>query len=75
MEYVYGIIINNIIKYFNRVTISIEADKQILVFGLPLASVKPTVVFGSIKSPTDIGFRYVVLERGRVEFYDDVHSF
>ena len=73
MEYVYRVIINNIIKYFNRITFPIKAYKQVFIFGLPIAPIEPTVVSGSIKCPTNIRFGYAVFEGGRVEYYNNVH--
>ncbi|MDR2072945.1 MAG: hypothetical protein LBP60_05900, partial [Spirochaetaceae bacterium] len=42
MEYVYGIFINNIIKDFKRAALPVKTDKQIFVFVLSLALIKPS---------------------------------
>jgi hypothetical protein len=74
MEYIYGFIINNIIKDFKGIALPVETDKQIFVFDLPPAPIKPTIVFGGIKSPANIRLAHTVLEGGGIELYGNIHD-
>jgi hypothetical protein len=73
MEYIYSVIISYIIKYFKGIAFPVEADKQVFVFVLSFAFVKPAIVSSSIKSPTYIRLFYAMFKSGRVEFNGDVH--
>lgn len=73
MEYIYSVIINKIIKYFNGIAFPVKTDKQIFVFVLPLALVKPAIVLDGIKSPTNIRFGYAVFEGGGIKLNGNIH--
>jgi hypothetical protein len=48
MEYIYGFIVNNIIKDFKGIALPVETDKQVFVFDLPLTPIKPPIISGGI---------------------------
>jgi hypothetical protein len=48
MEYIDAVIVNKVIQDFQGVAIPVKADKQIFIFAVRLAPVKPAVIFGSI---------------------------
>jgi hypothetical protein len=73
MEYIYSFIINNVVKDFKRVAIPIKTDKQIFVFCLPPASIKPAIIFGGVKRPADIRPGYVMFKGGGAEFNGNIH--
>jgi hypothetical protein len=73
MEYVYSVIINYIIKYFKWIAFPVEADKQVFVFVLSFALVKPAIVPCRVKRPTYVRFCNVMLESGWVELNGNVH--
>jgi hypothetical protein len=71
MEYIYGFIVNKIIKDFKGIAFPVKTDEQISV---PVFSfIKPTVIDSGIKSPSNVIFGYIVLKGGRTELDGDVH--
>jgi hypothetical protein len=73
MEYIYSLIINNIVKDFKRAAIPVKSDKQIFVFVLPLALIKPTIIFDSIESPPNVRLAYMMLESRGIELNNKLH--
>jgi hypothetical protein len=71
MEYIYGFIVNKIIKDFKGITFPVKTDKQVSV---PVSSfIKPTVISGGVKSPSNVILGYIVLKGGGTEFNDHIH--
>ena len=73
MEYINGNIINDVVKYFKGIALPVKTDKQVFVFIVPLAAIKPAVVLCGIEGPTNVSLGYIVLEGSWVELYDSVH--
>ena len=75
MEYVYSLVVNKIVQDFKGTAITVKADKQVFVFVLPFAAVKPAVILRRIKSPTNVRLAYAVLEGGRIELNVNIHFY
>jgi len=75
MEYIYGLRINNVVKNLKRIALPIKTYKQIFVFYMTFAVIKPTIVYCSIKSPSNIRFAHVMFESRRIELNGNVHIF
>jgi hypothetical protein len=73
MEYIYSFIVNEVVKDFKRVAVPVKTDKQIFVFGLPVAPIKPAVIFGGVKRPANIRLAYIMFKGGGAELNDKVH--
>jgi hypothetical protein len=54
VEYVYGSLVNNVVKNFKGIAVPIKTDKQIFVFVRPPALIEPAIVPDSIKGPTNV---------------------
>jgi hypothetical protein len=73
MKYAYGLVINEVIKDFQRAAFPVKTDKQIFFPVLPLTPIEPAIISGGIESPANIRLGYIVFESGGVKLYDNVH--
>ena len=73
IEYIYCIVINDVVKDFKGVALTVKTNKEVFIFVLPFAFIKPTIIFSSVKSPANIRFAHIVFECGWVEFNDYIH--
>ena len=75
MEYIYIIITYNIIQNFYGIGLTVKANEQILIPGIFIIRfIQETIIYGSIKSPPDVGFCNTVLESIGIELNNKVHT-
>jgi hypothetical protein len=71
MKNAYSFTIYYVVHNFNRVTLSIKTDKQILVFLLTF--IKPAVLFCGVKSPQNVIHGNLMIESGIIKLNNRIH--
>jgi hypothetical protein len=62
MEHIYRVVINEVVQYFKRITVSAKSYQQIFVFVLPFTVIKPTIIPCGIKCRTNVSLCNTMFE-------------
>ena len=58
MEYVYPMVVDQVVQHFNQITFCVKAKQTVFVF----ETMYKFIEFNRFERPANIGFRYTVLE-------------